>query len=93
MNSCRVSGRSPIAPGPATEYDRQLSHADISYRRDGLYRFGGIEAGLRAGHNVTALVRDPEKAEHVSSRGANAVIGELSQAGVVRGGSGSSAMC
>jgi nucleoside-diphosphate-sugar epimerase len=36
-----------------------------------------MEAGLRAGHHVTALVRDPEKAEHVSSRGATAVIGEL----------------
>jgi nucleoside-diphosphate-sugar epimerase len=38
-----------------------------------------LEAGLRAGHQVTALVRDPEKAEHVSSRGATAVIGELSK--------------
>jgi nucleoside-diphosphate-sugar epimerase len=38
-----------------------------------------LEAGLRAGHHVTALVRDPEKAEHVSSRGAAAVIGELSK--------------
>jgi nucleoside-diphosphate-sugar epimerase len=38
-----------------------------------------LEAGLRAGHQVTALVRDPEKAEHVSSRGATAVFGELSK--------------
>src|SRR4030095_14600147 len=38
-----------------------------------------LEAGLRATHQVTALVRDPEKAEHVSSRGATAVIGELSR--------------
>jgi nucleoside-diphosphate-sugar epimerase len=38
-----------------------------------------LEAGLRAGHQVTALVRDPEKAEHVASRGATAVIGELSK--------------
>src|SRR5919108_3521993 len=38
-----------------------------------------LEAGLRAGHHVTALVRDPEKAEHVSSRGAAAIIGELSK--------------
>ena len=37
-----------------------------------------LEAGLRAGHQVTALVRDPEKAEHVSARGGTAVIGELS---------------
>jgi nucleoside-diphosphate-sugar epimerase len=37
-----------------------------------------LEAGLRAGHQVTALVRDPEKAEHVSARGATAVVGELS---------------
>ena len=38
-----------------------------------------LDAGLRAGHAVTALVRDPEKAEHVSQRGASAVIGELSK--------------
>ncbi len=38
-----------------------------------------LEAGLRAMHQVTALVRDPEKAQHVSSRGATAVIGELSR--------------
>jgi nucleoside-diphosphate-sugar epimerase len=38
-----------------------------------------LEAGLRAGHHVTALVRDPENAEHVSSRGATAVIAELSK--------------
>jgi uncharacterized protein YbjT (DUF2867 family) len=37
-----------------------------------------LEAGLRAGHQVTALVRDPEKAEHVA-RGGTAVIGELSK--------------
>ncbi len=36
-----------------------------------------LEAGLRAGHQMTALVRDPEKAEHVASRGGTAVIGEL----------------
>jgi nucleoside-diphosphate-sugar epimerase len=38
-----------------------------------------LEAGLRAGHHVTALVRDPEKAEHVSARGGSAVLGELSK--------------
>jgi nucleoside-diphosphate-sugar epimerase len=38
-----------------------------------------LEAGLRATHQVTALVRDPEKAQHVSSRGGTAVIGELSR--------------
>ena len=38
-----------------------------------------LEAGLRAGHHVTALVRDPEKAQHVARRGATAVIGELSK--------------
>jgi nucleoside-diphosphate-sugar epimerase len=39
-----------------------------------------LEAGLRGGHQVTALVRDPEKAERVSSRGANPILGELSLA-------------
>jgi nucleoside-diphosphate-sugar epimerase len=38
-----------------------------------------LEAALRAGHQVTALVRDPEKAEHASQRGASAVVGELSR--------------
>ena len=36
-----------------------------------------IEAFLRGGHDVTALVRDPEKAEFISSRGVHAVIGDL----------------
>jgi len=36
-----------------------------------------LETFLRAGHGVTALVRDPEKAEDVSRRGVHAVIGEL----------------
>jgi len=38
-----------------------------------------LEAGLRATHQVTALVRDPERAQHVASRGGTAVIGELSR--------------
>ena len=38
-----------------------------------------LEAGLRAGHHMTALVRDPHKAEHVASRGGTPVIGELSK--------------
>ena len=38
-----------------------------------------LDAALRAGHDVSALVRDPEKAERVSSRGVHAVIGELSR--------------
>jgi nucleoside-diphosphate-sugar epimerase len=38
-----------------------------------------LDACLRATHQVTALVRDPERAEHISSRGASAVIGELSR--------------
>jgi nucleoside-diphosphate-sugar epimerase len=37
-----------------------------------------LDALLRGGHEVTALVRDPEKAERVSHRGVRPVIGELS---------------
>jgi nucleoside-diphosphate-sugar epimerase len=37
-----------------------------------------MDALLRSGHEVTALVRDPEKAEQVSGRGVHPVIGELS---------------
>jgi nucleoside-diphosphate-sugar epimerase len=36
-----------------------------------------LDALLRAGHRVTALVRDPEKAERLIARGAHAVVGEL----------------
>jgi nucleoside-diphosphate-sugar epimerase len=39
-----------------------------------------LDALLRGGHQVTALVRDPEKAERVSLRGAQPVVGELSNA-------------
>jgi nucleoside-diphosphate-sugar epimerase len=38
-----------------------------------------LDALLRAGHEVTALVRHPEKAERVSLRGVQPVIGELSK--------------
>ena len=44
-----------------------------------------MDALLRSGHEVTALVRDPEKAERVSGRGVHPIIGELVEAGVVRG--------
>ena len=38
-----------------------------------------MDALLRGGHEVTALVRDPEKAERVSVRGVKAIVGELSR--------------
>ena len=37
-----------------------------------------MDALLRSGHEVTALVRDPEKAERVSRRSVQAILGELS---------------
>ena len=37
------------------------------------------DALLRSGHEVTALVRDPEKAERVSRRGVHAMVGDLSR--------------
>lgn len=36
-----------------------------------------LDALLRAGHRVTAIVRDPEKAERLTARGAIPVVGEL----------------
>jgi nucleoside-diphosphate-sugar epimerase len=36
-----------------------------------------LETFLRAGHEVTALVRDPGKAEYIAERGAHPVIGDL----------------
>ena len=36
-----------------------------------------VDAMLRAGHHVTALVRDPAKAERLGSRGIESVLGEL----------------
>jgi nucleoside-diphosphate-sugar epimerase len=38
-----------------------------------------LDALLRAGHDVTALVRDPEKAERVSRRGVHPVVGDLAK--------------
>ncbi|HVG53449.1 MAG TPA: NAD-dependent epimerase/dehydratase family protein [Vicinamibacterales bacterium] len=38
-----------------------------------------MDALLRSGHEVTALVRDPEKAEQVSGRGVHPIIGELTR--------------
>jgi nucleoside-diphosphate-sugar epimerase len=38
-----------------------------------------LDALLRGGHEVTALVRDPEKADGVAHRGVKPVIGELSK--------------
>jgi nucleoside-diphosphate-sugar epimerase len=40
-----------------------------------------LDAALRAGHQVTALVRNPEKAEQVSVRAATPIIGDLSKPG------------
>jgi nucleoside-diphosphate-sugar epimerase len=37
-----------------------------------------LDALLRAGHRVTALVRDPEKASRLSARGVTTIPGELS---------------
>jgi nucleoside-diphosphate-sugar epimerase len=36
-----------------------------------------LDASLRAGHQVMALVRDPEKAEQISLRGGRPIVGEL----------------
>ncbi|MGE0039730.1 MAG: NAD-dependent epimerase/dehydratase family protein [Vicinamibacterales bacterium] len=36
-----------------------------------------LDALLRAGHGVTAMVRDPEKAEKLANRGATPLMGEL----------------
>ncbi|MGQ0732148.1 MAG: NAD-dependent epimerase/dehydratase family protein [Acidobacteriota bacterium] len=36
-----------------------------------------LDAILRAGHPLMALVRDPEKAAQVTARGASAIVGEL----------------
>src|SRR3954466_2656216 len=36
-----------------------------------------LEAFLRAGHDVTALVRDPQKAELIARRGVHPIIGDL----------------
>jgi hypothetical protein len=46
-------------------------------RRNGLHRRRRLDALVRGGHDVTALVRDNEKAGRVRKRGAHAVIGNL----------------
>src|ERR1700748_1372719 len=44
-----------------------------------------LNALLRGGHTITALVRDSEKAERVAARGAHPVIGNLSDIESFRG--------
>src|SRR5438477_559772 len=44
-----------------------------------------LDALVRAGHEVTALVRDNEKARRVAARGAHPVIGNLADAESYRG--------
>jgi uncharacterized protein YbjT (DUF2867 family) len=39
-----------------------------------------LETLMRSGHEVTALVRDPEKAEAIARRGVHPVIGDLGKA-------------
>ncbi len=39
-----------------------------------------LDSVVRAGHEVTALVRDPEKGQRIGLRGIQAVVGELSKA-------------
>src|SRR5258705_7262693 len=36
-----------------------------------------LDAMIKGGHRVTALVRDPEKAERLAAKGATPIIGEL----------------
>ena len=36
-----------------------------------------LDALIKSGHHVTALVRDPEKAARLEARGATPVMGEL----------------
>lgn len=38
-----------------------------------------MDALLRSGHDVTALVRDPERAEEIARRGVEPIVGELSR--------------
>src|SRR5690349_20837335 len=38
-----------------------------------------LDAMVRGGHDVTALVRDPERGERIARRGVQAVVGELSK--------------
>ena len=44
-----------------------------------------LDALLRGGHTMTALVRDSEKAERVAARGAHPVIGNLGDVESFRG--------
>ena len=41
-----------------------------------------LDALIKGGHQVTGLVRDPEKAERLVRRGAQAIVGDLSKAAV-----------
>src|SRR5688572_19363887 len=44
-----------------------------------------MDALLRSGHDVTALVRDPERADHLSRRGVQPIVAELSNPAYSKG--------
>jgi nucleoside-diphosphate-sugar epimerase len=70
---------------PSLDYNGQLRGQGDKMR---VFLTGGtgyigsavLDALLRAGHRVTAVVRDPEKAERLGARGAIAIVGELGAA-------------
>ena len=66
--------------GHKTDYNVELNMRIFLTGATGYIGSAVLDALLRGGHSVTALVRDPEKAERMTMRGVQPVIGELSKA-------------
>lgn len=64
---------------PETDYNVRLSMRIFLTGATGYIGSAVLDALLRGGHHVTALVRDPEKADPLSLRGVHPVIGDLTK--------------
>ena len=62
-----------------TAYNSQLAMRIFLTGATGYIGSAVLDALLRAGNDVTALVRDPEKAERVARRGVTPIVGELAK--------------
>src|SRR5687767_9328616 len=65
--------------GQQTDYNDRSAMRIFLTGATGYIGSAVLDALLRGGHHVTALVRDPEKAERVSLRSVQPVIGDLSK--------------
>jgi nucleoside-diphosphate-sugar epimerase len=78
-NERRITRLSFSLPGfdPNSDYNVTLTMRIFLTGATGYIGSAVLEALLRGGHTVVALVRDPEKAEHLKLRGVHAIVGDM----------------